>query len=371
MTIKFLDYIGGIDDCRVPGMITYPLEEILFATFIGLLCRAEDFDDIELLCREELEWLRSFLPFRHGIPQAQTFRKVFSLLNPQALETAFSGWVGALQEHIQGVVAVDGKALRGSKHSSDGAGALQVVSAWASEAGLVLGQRAVATKSNEITAIPELLNCLALQGAIVTIDAMGTQKAIADKIVERGGDYVLALKGNQGTLQDDVAAWFDDPALASTCPSCTEITAGHGRIEERTCRVAEASWLVNRHGGGHEGWTGLATIAQIIAVRTNKKTGATTTEKRLYISSLPPDPHPIAAAVRAHWSIENNLHWQLDVTFREDQNRTRKDFAAFNLSVMRRFALNTLKRDTEKLSIKRKQLKAALNKDFREKLLTS
>lgn len=374
MTIKFLDYIGGINDYRVPGMITYPLEEILFATFIGLLCRAEDFDDIALLCVEELEWLRIYLPFRDGIPQPQTFRKVFALLDPQALEDAFAGWVGALQEHIQGVVAVDGKALRGSKQRSDGTGALQVVSAWACEAGLVLGQRAVATKSNEITAIPELLKCLALEGAIVTIDAMGTQKAIADTIAARGADYVLALKGNQGTLHEDVAAWFDDPALAGPCPTSTQTTAGHGRIEERTCRVAEASWLVNRHGGRHEGrhegWTGLATIAQITAVRTDKKTGSITTEKRLYISSLPPDPQTIAAAVRAHWSIENNLHWQLDVTFREDRNRTRKDFAALNLTIMRRFALNTLKRDTEKLSLKRKQLKAALNKDFCTKLLT-
>ncbi|NIA16446.1 MAG: ISAs1 family transposase [Nitrospiraceae bacterium] len=366
MTANFLDHIKAIEDHRVVGMITYPLDEVLLTTLVGLLCRAEDFDEIELLGQEQLGWLRQFLPFKEGIPQAQTFRKIFRLLDPQALERAFSSWVAGLQERISGVVAIDGKTLRGSKHDGGGKGALHLVSAYAHEAGLVIGQRAVDAKSNEITAIPELLDLLVLTGAIVTIDAMGTQKDIAAKIRERKADYVLALKGNQGTLHDDVKDFFDDPALSGECPAHTDTHLGHGRIEERVCRVAKArSWLTERHPD----WADLTTIAWVSATRTDKKTGETSTETRFYISSLPPDPAAIAAACRSHWSIENNLHWQLDVTFREDDCRTRKDHAPLNFAIIRRAALNILKRDPTKMSLKRKRLKAALNPDFRGKLL--
>jgi len=366
MSTNFLDHIKIVRDHRVPGMVTYPLDEVLLTTLVGLICRAEDFDEIELTGREQLDWLRQFLPFEHGIPQAQTFRKIFRLLDPQHLEKAFSSWVSSLREHISGVVAIDGKSLRGSKREADGSGALHLVSAYAHEAGLVLGQSAVDAKSNEITAIPELLDMLALSGTLVTIDAMGTQKEIAAKIIDKDADYLLALKGNQGTLHGDVEELFGDPTLLAECPQHAHTWSGHGRIEERICHVADArSWLAERHPG----WTSLNSVAQITATRTDKKTGETSTETRLYISSLPPEPNAILKASRAHWSIENNLHWQLDVTFREDACRTRNDHAPLNFAIMRHVAFNMLKRDGARMSIKRKRLKAAMNQDFRRAIL--
>ena len=366
MTVNFLDHIKTIEDHRVMGMVTYPLDEVLLTTLVGLLCRADDFDEIELLGQEQLSWLRQFLPFKDGIPQAQTFRKIFRLLDPQGLEKAFASWVADLQNQISGVVAIDGKTLRGSKHDTGGKDALHLVSAYAHEAGLVIGQRAVDAKSNEITAIPELLDLLILTGAIVTIDAMGTQKNITAKIKERKADYVLALKGNQGTLHDDVADFFDDPVLSAGCPAHMSTSVGHGRVEERVCRTVDVrSWLTERHPD----WAGLTSIAEVTATRTDKKTGEISTETRYYISSLPPDPVVIATACRSHWSIENNLHWQLDVTFREDACRTRKDHAPLNFAIIRHAALNMLKRDPSKMSLKRKRLKAAVNKEFRKTLL--
>lgn len=375
MTLNFLDHIKTIEDHRVMGMVTYPLDEVLLTTLVGLLCRADDFDEIELLGQEQLSWLRQFLPFKEGIPQAQTFRKIFRLLDPQGLEKAFASWVADLQKQISGVVAIDGKTLRGSKHDTTGKDALHLVSAYAHEAGLVIGQRAVDAKSNEITAIPELLDLLILTEAIVTIanhlacakiDAMGTQKDITAKIRERKADYLLALKGNQGTLHDDVVDFFDDPVLSVDCPAHKSTGVGHGRVEERVCRAVDArSWLTERHPD----WTDLTSIAEVTATRTNKKTGEISTETRYYISSLPPDPAVIAAACRSHWSVENNLHWQLDVTFREDACRTRKDHAPLNFAIIRHAALNMLKRDPSKMSLKRKRLKAAVNSGFRETLL--
>ena len=366
MNINFLDHISIVEDHRVPGMMIYPINEVLLTTLVGLICRAEDFDEVELTGREQLEWLRRFLPFEHGIPQAQTFRKIFRLLDPQHLEEAFSSWIDSLRIRVGGVVAIDGKTLRGSKQAADGGGALHLVSAYAHEAGLVIGERAVDAKSNEITAIPELLNALVLNGAIVTIDAIGTQKKIAAAIIEKGADYLLALKGNQGALHDDVKDFFADLDLLTDCPQHLDTCAGHGRVEERLCHVAEAgSWLAKRHPE----WLGLASIASVSATRTDKKTDEISSETRLYISSLPPDPEIILKASRSHWSIENNLHWQLDVTFREDQCRTRKDHAPLNLAILRHAALNMLKREASTMSIKRKRLKAALNQEFRESVL--
>jgi predicted transposase YbfD/YdcC len=365
MSASFLDHIKSVEDHRVPGMTTYPLDEVLLTVLVGLLCRMEDFDEIAMFGEEQLAWLRRFLPFRHGIAPAQTLRRVLRALDPKAMERALSSWVASLQAKVSGVVAIDGKTLRGSKQDKSGAGALHLVSAYAHEAGLVLAARAVEAKGNEISAIPELLDLLAIEGAIVTIDAIGTQKVIAAKIVAKGADYVLALKENQGTLCADVADFFADPALAATCPRHEQTDAGHGRIEERTARAADAAWLAERHPE----WPDLRSIAAMTAVRTDKKTGAASTETRLYISSLPPDPAILLAASRSHWSIENNLHWQLDVTFREDECRTRKDHAALNLALMRHTALNLLKREPTRIPLKRKRLKAAINPEFRTKLL--
>ena len=304
MGTSFLSHMRIVPDHRIVGMVTYPLDEILLVTLTGILCGADDWDGIETVGEGLIDWLRQFLPFHHGIPTAQTFRKVFRLLPPRLLEEGFASWVASLNDVVRGVVAIDGKTLRGSKHEQDGSGALHLLSAYACEAGLVIGQQAVDGKSNEITAIPELLNRLALAGAIVTIDAMGAQKDIAATILEKKADYVLALKGNQGTLHQDVREFFADPVLLKDCISHSHIDAGHGRIEERLCHVCgDIDWLKQRHPE----WKGLATIAAVTSTRIFKKTGDASTETRYYISSLPPDPAALLMAIRSHWAIENNL----------------------------------------------------------------
>lgn len=367
MGTSFLTHMRVVPDHRVVGMVTYPLDEILLATLTGVLCGADDWEGIETVGLGLMEWLRQFLPFRRGVPTAQTFRKVFRLLPPDALERGFISWVASLQEAVRGVVAVDGKTLRGSKRAADGAGALHLLSAYACEAGLVIGQRAVDGKSNEITAIPELLDRLALKGAIVSIDAMGAQTAIAAKIAGKKADYILALKGNQGTLHQDVREFFADAAMVKDCANHAQTDAGHGRIEERLCQASgDIGWLKERHPG----WTALTSIAAVTSKRINKKTGETSVETRFYITSLPPDPAAILAATRAHWGIENNLHWQLDVSFNEDRCRTRKDLSPLNFAIIRHAALNILKQNPAKLSIRRKRLNAAINPDFRSQLLT-
>jgi len=364
--ISFLEHIKEVPDHRVVGMVTYPLDEVLLATLVGVLCGADDWDVIELLSREYLPWLKQFLPFKQGIPQAQTFRKIFQLLPPKILEERFAAWVSSVRKIAREVVAIDGKTLRGSKKSADGKGALHLLSAYACEAGLVIGQCAVDGKTNEITAIPELLEALAIKGAIVSIDAMGTQKAIAAKIVEKKADYVLALKGNQSALHDDVKRFFADTALAKTGAVHATTNTGHGRIEERTCLVTGAvDWLKELHPD----WQNLRSIAAITSKRIDKKTGQSSTETRFYITSLPADPVSILAATRAHWGIENNLHWQLDITFDEDRCRTRKDFSPLNLAIVRHVVLNILKQDQSKLSLNRKRVKASVNPTFRAELL--
>ena len=366
MEIKFLNYLQYIDDPRISGMIVYPLDEILLTVLVGVLCRSEDFDEIEDMCADQLTWMQKILPFANGIAPAQTLRRTLSRLDPLQLERVFSSWTASLKERLTGVIAVDGKALRGSKEDADGAGALHVVQAYAHEAGMVLAQIGTDGKGYEIQAIAEVLDMLELEGTIVTIDAIGTQKEIAAQIRKKKADYVLALKANQKTLHEDAVMFFADPALAQGCAAYTQSSSGHGRIEERTCLAADASWLAERHPA----FPGIASLACITARRTDKKTGAVSEEKRLYISSLPPDPKTISAAARAHWSIENNLHWQLDVTFREDQCRTRKDHAPRNLAMIRRAVLNILRKEPSTMSLKRKRLKALMSPDFRKDVLT-
>jgi hypothetical protein len=234
MSLGFLDHMRVVPDHRIPGMVIYPLDELLFATLVGVVCGADDWEGVEEVATGALDWLRGFLPFANGIPTAQTLRKVFRLLDSEALQRGFAAWAASLRVEAREVIAVDGKTLRGSKTSPDGKGALHLVSAYATEAGLVLAQRAVDGKSNEITAIPELLDMLNLKGAIVSIDAMGTQKEIARRIVDKGADYVLALKGNQTSLHEDAALFFVDPICAAACAMSAETDAGHGRIEERS-----------------------------------------------------------------------------------------------------------------------------------------
>lgn len=366
MPASFLSLMNGIPDPRIAGMITYPMDEMLLAALVGVLCGAEDFDDVESIGLELVEWLRGFLPFEHGIAPAQTMRRVFRVVDAAAMERLLSRWAASLLGPGRPTIAIDGKTLRASKRAADGSGALHLLCAYACEAGLVIGQRPAEAHSNEITAVPPLLEMLALKGAIVTLDAMGTQKEIAAAIAGRRADYVLALKGNQGTLHDDVGRYFADSELVKECAVHAETDAGHGRVEERTCRASgDTAWL----GQSHPGWTGLTTIAAVTAIRTDKKTARTATETRYYITSLPPEPALILKAVRAHWAIENNLHWQLDVSFDEDRCRLRKDHAARNFALIRRVALNMLKQNPCNAPIKRKRLKALMNREFRTQLL--
>jgi predicted transposase YbfD/YdcC len=367
MTLGFLDQMRVVPDHRIAGMVTYPLDEILLATLAGVVCGADDWEGVEEIATGGLNWLRGFLPFANGIPTAQTLRKVFRLLDAQALERGFAAWAASMRAAARAVIAIDGKTLRGSKTSSDGKGALHLVSAYATEAGLVLAQCAVDGKSNEITAIPELLDMLNLKGAIVSIDAMGTQKEIAQRIVDKGADYVLALKGNQPSLHEDAALFFADPACAATCARSAETDAGHGRIEERSCRAAEAGWLAARHPG----WKGLRSLAAVTARRVDKKTGGESLETRFYIASLEPDPKAILAAARAHWGIENNLHWTMDVTFDEDRCRTRKDASPLNFAIIRHTAYNILKADKTRGSLRRKRLRACIDPTFRSSLFAA
>ncbi|MGB9152228.1 MAG: ISAs1 family transposase, partial [Alphaproteobacteria bacterium] len=254
-----------------------------------------------------------------------------------------------------------GKTLRRTKDCAKDRKPLHLLSAFAHEAGLVIAQQAVDEKSNEITAIPDLLEKFCIKGCIVTIDAMGTQKAIASKIREGEADYVLALKGNQSSLEDDVRRFFDDSALIASCASIKTSDFGHGRVEERLCLVTDdIDWLLALHPD----WTDLRSIAAVTASRTDKVTGETSTETRCYISSLPAHPAVILDATRSHWSIENNLHWVMDVSFHDDLSRARDKNIALNFSVLKHAAFNMLKRIPEKLSMKSKRRKAGLNDLF-------
>jgi len=360
----FISWIGIVPDPRIIGMVSYPLEEILLVALVGTLCRMEDWDEIVYFAEEQQEWFRRFLGFENGIASAKTFRTVFRALDHVAFSEAFAAW--ASDWGGSGVIAIDGKTLRGSKDGEAGQ-AQHVLNAFAHESGLVLGQQSVDGKSNEITAIPAFLESLALEGAIVTMDAMGCQKDVAAGIVEKKANYVLALKGNQGLLHEDVRLFFDDPEV-SECLLSSTLDAGHGRIEERTCRATDdIAWLRKRHPD----WNSLRSIAAVTCVRTNKKTGQATSETRFYITSLPPEPKRLLDASRAHWSVENNLHWTLDVTFREDACRTRKDNAPLNLSLIRKAAINLIKQDkTCKLPLKRKRLKAAMDPEYRAALIS-
>ena len=364
--MSFLEWCCGLEDYRVLGMITYPLAEIVFAAFIGVMCGGDDWEDIALIATEKVDYLKRFLPYENGVAPEQMMRRCFRTLDSKGFQEGFVAWVAGLTSTLSGVIAIDGKTLRRTRDRAKDKKPLHLLSAFAHEAGLVIAQQAVDDKSNEITAIPELLDKLCIKGCIVTIDAMGTQKAITRKIREGEADYVLALKGNQSTLEDDVHRFFDDAALAATCASFVTSDFGHGRIEERRCQATEdIDWL----RALHPDWTDLRSIAAVIATRTDKVTGETSTETRCYISSLSANPATILDATRSHWSIENNLHWVMDVSFHDDLSRARDKNIALNFAVLKHAALNMLKRIPEKLSIKSKRRKAGLNQVFLTKSL--
>lgn len=362
-----IERFSDLPDSRVEGRTDHDLLDIVVLALCAVMSGAEGWDDVEDWGREREEWLRQYLLLRNGIPGHDTIRRVFEAISPIELEQRFEAWMSEVCEAVKGrVIAIDGKALRGSARAGRGLRALHQVSAYAAEYGLTLGQRACEEKSNEITAIEELLPALALTGAVVTIDAMGCQTEIARQITEGGGDYVLAVKDNQPQLAEALRDFFSSlnaPGHYRRAVSSHEtVNKGHGRIETRRClAVGELDWLELL--GLKARWAKIASVACIESTR--EVAGRVETEKRYVISSLPADSRRILHAVRTHWGIENNLHWCLDVTFGEDASTIRLRNAALNFSFLRRLAMNLFRADKSRaISLPRKIKTAAYNPDY-------
>lgn len=367
-TSALLDHLATVPDPRIARHRWHKLSDILVIAVCAVLCGAESYPAIEDFGHEREEWLRQFLELPEGIPSHDTFNRVLQLLDPVEFQASFLRWMQTVAEVTAGeVVAIDGKVLRRSFAKGTGKQAIHMVSAWASENGVVLGQRKVDTKSNEITAIPALLDLLLLKGCIVTIDAMGCQRAIAEKIVEHGADYVLALKGNQPTLEQAVEHFFVSGPEAEAHRTQSDYTEQteyqHGREETRRAWIS-VDLTAELHAAV---WPGLQSVGMVEATRTVG--GKTSIEQRFYVSSLPPDAEHFAQAVRKHWGIENQLHWSLDVTFHEDQSRLRTGHGAENFAVLRHIALNLLRQEPSTKSLPRKRLACALNPDYLLKVL--
>jgi len=356
----------SINDPRSARHIRHDLGELLTVAVCAVLCSADEFTDIEAWANERIDWLRGFLVLESGIPSHDTFGRVFAAIDPKQFEAAFCRWVGQLIPELNAdtVVAIDGKSSRRSTTKAD-AKPLHLVSAFAADIGLVLGQRATEAKSNEITAIPQLLATLALEGCIVTIDAMGTQTNIAEAIRKRGADYVLCVKDNHPSLVDSFLLAQAGVGGVLTARSTSEtLGEGHGRREVRRCWAFDQTDRLYKAGQ----WKDLASFAIVERERTLGT--KTSTEKRYYISSLPADAKRIAHAVRSHWEVENRLHWCLDVQFNEDQSTVRTGYAANNLAVVRHIVINLLRLNkSRKGSIKTKRMLAATSDAFRAELL--
>jgi predicted transposase YbfD/YdcC len=365
--LDFLVYFADLPDPRQALKVLYPLDEVLLVTLCAIICGADGWVSVALFGKTKLNFLRRFLPFANGVPSHDQFGLIFGALDAAAFQKCFIAWAQALSGAIEGVVAVDGKTLRRSFDRAGKRGALHMISAWSSSQKLVLGTSAVDEKSNEITAIPELLDLLAIKGAIVTIDAMGCQRNIAAKIIDKGADYVLGLKGNQGSLRTDVELLFDEQMARDfkyiTTSKAKQTDTGHGRIETREVfATADISWLKEHHN-----WKGLKTIVMVHSTRETDK--GVKRERRFYISSLPADAEKLAATIRAHWGVENSLHWVLDVNFRDDDCRIRKKNAPANFTTIKRATVNAIKKAPSRESIKSKRLLAGWDNDFLAKTL--
>lgn len=364
----FQDHFHDLTDPRVERTRKHPLINILFIAVCGVLSGANSFAGIQEFGCDRRQWFARYLDLSNGIPSDDTFARVLARLDPAAFQRCLLSWIQAVQEVTANrLIAIDGKALRGSYDRRDGKAAIHMVSAWATETKLSLGQMVVDAKSNEITAIPELLRLLDVSGALVTIDAMGCQQEIADLIREGDGDYVLAVKQNQPTLyervEEAISAGLEQDA--SDLDEHQTVEVGHGRQETRTYAVFPAPETVDPGGV----WRDLSAVGMAITESTDPQ-GRCRLEARYYILSVLLTAKEFAEAVRGHWSIENNLHWQLDVSFREDACRVRTDHAPANLSVIRRFALGLLKRETScRRGIETKRLKCAASDEYREKAL--
>ena len=369
-----LECFEGLPDPRLDRTRRHKLVDILTIGLCSILSGGENFSEMEWYGRIKEDWLKTFLELPNGIPSHDTMNRVFAAIDPHAFLDCFVCWVkGICPELADQTVAIDGKALRHALNEGDSIP--YIVSAWVSEAGLVLGQVKVKDKSNEITAVPELLDALHLKGCIVTLDAMGCQKDIAAHIIEKEADYLLALKGNHATVHEEVKEFFAD-AVSPCADQCADtaiedkmdffktIEKDHGRRETRRYyQSTDIEWFEDKHL-----WKNLRSIGMVESLR--KVKGKTSIERRYYLSSLPLDAQRFGKAVREHWGVENPLHWSLDVVFREDDSRARTKNAAQNVASLRRIALNLIKKErTLKASQKSKRLAAALDTEFLKQLL--
>jgi predicted transposase YbfD/YdcC len=373
--LVFLGCFAGFPDPRQRGKVTYPLEEVLLLCLLAVLAGAEGFVDIARFGKKKIELLRRFLPFKDGTPSHDQLGDIFATLDAAEFQRRFVAWVAKVTGVSADVIAIDGKTVRRSFHKRRGKAAIHMVSAFAARQRLVLGQVKVADKSNEIVAIPALLDMLAIEGAVVTIDAMGCQRDIAQKVLDKKADYILALKGNQGSLREDVelfAAEQKENGFKDTKITQHEtVDADHGRIETRTYTVIhDVAWLQERHK-----WPGLQGVVMVESQREipGLSPGASTTEHetRFYITSLAWIAAQLGPAIRAHWMIENGLHWVLDMTFRDDECRVRTDHAPANFTTIKHMALNLIRRAPGKDSIRLRRKVAAWDDDYLASLIAA
>jgi predicted transposase YbfD/YdcC len=364
-------HFGNLRDPRAAHSILHKLIDILVITICAVISGADDFVAIAEYGKEKEEWLKTFLELENGIPSVDTFERLFARLKPEVLQKSFINWMEAVHECTDGeLINIDGKTLKGAKESGNARSLIHMVSVWSASQHLVLGQKKVGEKSNEITAIPPLLRMLAIGGCVVSIDAMGCQTEIAKTIIEQGADYVLALKGNQGNLHDDVRELFAS-AIAQNFKNIEHqfyetVEQGHGRMETRRYWTMDnTEYLINS-----EKWIGLKSIGMVESERIIN--GITSNERRYYLLSIESDVHRFSKSVRSHWSIENQLHWILDVAFDEDASQACRGYTAENLAVIRHIGLNLLSRDKKsKVGVKTKRLKAGWNNNYLKAVLAA
>ena len=369
VSLEFISYFEEVTDPRQHSKVLYPLSEIFLLVLCAVVCGANDWTSIALYGQKKLSALRRFLPFEHGTPSHDQLGILFARLDTEQFQQCFSQWATSINQSLGGVIAIDGKALRRSYDASNSKSAVHIVSAWACEAELTLAQQQVDEKSNEITAIPKLLALLEIKGAIVTLDAMGCQRSICQQIVEGQADYVIGLKGNQGTLRQDVELFFrehEERQIAEGFIKQTQsVDADHGRLETRTCIVCnDVDWLTKRHQ-----WPGLKAIVEVQATR--QIGDKIERSRRYYISSKIDTPENMAKYIREHWHIENKLHWVLDVNFGSDNSRIRSGNAAVNMTTMQQAAMALLKKAPGKKSMPMKRHSAAWDDDYLEAIIRS
>jgi predicted transposase YbfD/YdcC len=377
--ISLLEHFSDIEDLRTEQGKRHNLQVVMIMAICAILCNANSFGGIARFAKAKLDWFKNFFDLPHGSPSKDTFIRVFALIKVQEFESCFMKWVASIKENWQGeTIAIDGKTLRGSRDKKNNLGALHLVQAYAVKAGLVLTQKKVDNKTNEITVIPELLESLVLKGTVVTIDAMGCQKKIAKKIREEKADYVLALKGNQGDFHKEVELFLNKlitKEIQREFDYDKEIKLNsHGREEIRECYAVEITKMDFKEKlfSDISLWQDLKTIAAVKATRIVKATGEASIETRFYISSMPPSAKNILERVKEHWGIENSLHYVLDVIFKEDASRVRKKSATENFALARKITLNLIKQNPRKgrnYNIIGKREMAGWSNDFLEELL--